>query len=297
MKEGAPKEQVYRAYTKKFDRIIVASDLDLVLGPLERRDRKKVDEAWNAVQAGLLPWKSRLHIASAEFSTRIRSCISDEQRDDTVVSLLLDQSGSMRGQKMLYTAATADIAQEFLGSLGIACEILGFTTAKWKGGNSRKRWSWRLRPPNPGRLNDLLHVVYRDASDAGVSTGGWAYREMLRPDFPKENIDGEAIEWAASRLRSLERRRRLLLVLSDGAPVDESTLRENGPNYLGDHLRAVIDELEGSDDIELAALGIGFAVNRFYSVSRMVGDPPDLGVTLLRFITDLLCSHSLDAKS
>lgn len=281
----------YRVYTTKFDRVVDANDLDSVLGPLAFKDQGKLEEAWNELQSGLLPWKTKLHIASSELAERIRSEMRREQLEDTVVSLLFDQSGSMRGQKMLFSAASADVAQEFLVSLGIACEVLGFTTSHWRGGRSRRRWNWRLSPRNPGRLNDLLHVVFRDARDNRASTGGWTYRQMLRADFPKENIDGEAIEWAASRLRNISRKRKILIVLSDGAPVDDSTLNENRPDYLSDHLRQVVQNLKCESEIEVASIGIGYAVDLYYPATHYVQNPSDLGDELLRFTTSLLLDN------
>lgn len=278
----------YKVYTTKFDRVVNATELDFALGPMASKDQEKLEEAWNELQSGLLPWRTRLHIASGELTERLRAAMPREQREDVVVSLLFDQSGSMRGQKMLFSAATADVAQEFLVSLGIACEVLGFTTSQWRGGQSRRRWKWRFRPRNPGRLNDLLHVIFREAGADGASTGGWTYRQMLRADFPKENIDGEAIQWASSRLRNISKQRKILIVLSDGAPVDDSTLNENGPHYLTDHLRHVVEALTIEGEIEVAAFGIGYAVDRFYPTSHCIENPSDLGIELLRFMTNLL---------
>jgi len=287
----------YRVYTTKFDRIVDADELDSVLGPLSLKDQKNLEEAWSALQSGLLPWKTKLHIDSTEFAAQIRANMSHDQREEVVVSLLFDQSGSMRGQKMLFSAAAADVAQEFLGTLRVTCEVLGFTTSRWRGGRSRRRWKWRFRPRNPGRLNDLLHVVFREADDNQASTGGWMFRPMLRPDFPKENIDGEAIEWAASRLRNIDRRRKVLIVLSDGAPVDDSSLNENGPRYLSDHLRHVVENLKCDGDIEIGAFGIGFATHDFYPAKRHIEDPSELGIELLRFITTLLLDDRNAASS
>ncbi|MCJ2187348.1 cobaltochelatase CobT-related protein [Novosphingobium beihaiensis] len=285
------KTSTYYAYTTKFDRVVNASELDTVLGPLSAKDEEKLNEAWGELQTGLLPWKTKLHVASNQLAERIRTQISREQREDTVVSLLFDQSGSMRGQKMLFSAATADLTQEFLATLGIGCEVLGFTTSQWRGGRSRKRWKWRFKPKNPGRLNDLLHIIYRDADDNRACTGGWVYRQMLRADLPKENIDGEAIEWAESRLRNIARKRKILIVLSDGAPVDDSTLNENGAHYLSDHLRDVVDSLICKKEIEVSAFGIGFAPHSFYPAVRYVEAPSELGIELLKFMTDLLIGN------
>lgn len=284
-------EPSYRVYTTKFDQVVTADQLDSAIGALGMRGRAQVDAAWAELQNGLLPWRIKLQIECEKLGKAIRSALSDEERNNTVVTLLWDNSGSMRGQKMLYSAATADVAQEFLTTLGIACEVLGFTTSAWRGGRSRKRWTWRFRPRNPGRLNDLLHVVFRDAGDNRVSTGDWSYRQMLRPDYPKDNIDGEAIEWAAQRLRSIPKQRRILIVLSDGAPVDDSTLNENGPTYLRDHLQVVVERLTQENEIVIASFGVGFKPHPFYTIGRHVDDPANLGSGLLELLRDLLVSQ------
>lgn len=278
----------YRAYTEKFDIETSALDLDAVLGPLHFNDARALDEAWLALQSGLLPWKTSLHIAAAESAKRIRSVVERGCLAETAVTLLLDQSGSMRGQKMLFAAATTDLLQEFLLTLGVQTEILGFTTSRWRGGRSRTRWNWRFRPSNPGRLNDLLHVIYRSADDRRASTGGWEFRQMLRPDLPKENIDGEAITWAAGRLSALPATRKLLIVLSDGAPVDDSTLRENASTYLADHLQAVVKKIIGAGEIEIAAMGIGYRAHDFYPKSSFVESPDELGKALLTLLEEML---------
>lgn len=216
----------YHVYTTKFDLVVRASQIESALGPLGDGGAAAVEEAWRIVQTDLLPWRTQLHIEAAEVSARIRLNLPDKERADTAVTLLVDQSGSMRGQKMLFAAATADVVQEFLLTLGFTCEILGFTTSRWLGGRSRKMWERRFRPRHPGRLNDILHIIYKGADDHRASTGGWDFRQMLRPDLPKENIDGEAILWAAGRLRTLPTTRKCLIVISDGAPVDDSTLLE-----------------------------------------------------------------------
>jgi cobaltochelatase CobT len=229
-------------------------------------------------------------MVAAEAGARIRNSRPAEERGDTVISLLVDQSGSMRGQKMLFAVAAADVAQEFLGTLGITCEVLGFTTSKWRGGRSRSRWKWHLRPRNPGRLNDILHVVYKSADDRRTSTGHWDFRQMLRPDLAKDNIDGEAILWATKRLIALPERRKHLIVLSDGAPVDDSTLTENGPTYLADHLELVVRDIAKTGEISLAAMGIGYRTPPFYSVSSYVEAPDELGASLIALIERLLIS-------
>ena len=278
----------YRIYTTKFDAEVRAESLDAVLGPLTRVGVAAVDEAWQALQTGLLAWKTKAHLAAAEAASRIRATLPDDERADTAITLLFDQSGSMRGQKMLFAAATADVVQEFLLTLGVSCELLGFTTSQWRGGRSRRRWKWRLKPRQPGRLNDVLHIVYQSAEDKRASTGRWNFRQMLRPDLPKENIDGEAILWAASRLSALSAKRKHLIVLSDGAPVDDSTLMENGPTYLADHLCQVVEDIISAEKISVAAMGIGYRTHDFYPISSYVEAPDELGSSLIALIERML---------
>ena len=283
-----PSRESYRAYTTKFDVEVPADRLEMVLGPLRHDQKVALDAAWDVLQTGLLPWKMNLHLVAAKASERLRKALTDEERADTAITLLFDQSGSMRGQKMLFAAATADTVQEFLLTIGCHCEVLGFTTSRWRGGRSRSSWKWRFRPHNPGRLNDLLHIVYRSADDRRASTGGWAYRQMLRPDLPKENIDGEAILWAADRLSNMPAKRKYLIILSDGAPVDDSTLMENGPTYLSDHLRSVVENIVGAADINIAAMGIGYQTHEFYPTSSYVKAPDELGNTLVELLERML---------
>jgi len=232
----------YRVYTTKFDKEIRASEIGSVLGPLSPNEQAALEEARRVLEMRLLPWKTDLEITASETAIRIRSALGDSARSDTVISILIDHSGSMRGQKILYTAATIEVVQRFLASLGISYEVLGFTTSQWRGGRSRRRWKWRFRlPENPGRLNDLLHIVYQGPNDKGISS--WQLGQMLRPDLLKENIDGEAILWAERRLLALPQRSKHLIVVSDGAPVDDSTLLANGPDYLSAHLHSVVERL------------------------------------------------------
>jgi len=278
----------YLAYTTKFDREVRANDLDSVLGPLGLKDRPAIDEAWRELQTGLLAWRTRQHIIAANAAARIRELLTDEERADTAITLLLDQSGSMRGQKMLFAAATMDIVQEFLVTLGFTCEVLGFTTSAWRGGRSRRRWKWRFRPRHPGRLNDILHVIYKSADDRRASTGSGDFCHMLRPDLPKENIDGEAVQWAAKRLLLLPQSQKRLIVLSDGAPVDDSTLLENGLTYLSDHLHIVVKRIVEARQIKLAAIGIGPQFHDFYPVSSQIDAPDDLCVAVISLLERVL---------
>lgn len=280
----------YRVYTTKFDVEVRASDIGSVLSPLGADEQAALDEAKRVLQMRLLPWKTNLEITASETAARVRSVLGEAERADTVVSILIDHSGSMRGQKILYTAATIEVVQDFLERLGIPHEVLGFTTVRWRGGLSRRRWKWRLRPQNPGRLNDILHIVYRSPNGKGISS--WHRGEMLRPDLLKENIDGEAILWAEQRLLALPQRRKHLIVLSDGAPVDDSTLYANGKGYLSDHLREVIERVHKSGEVQLAAVVIGHEAEPLYPVFDQVDAPSDLGEALLSLMERVLISKA-----
>jgi len=283
-----PGEDDYRVYTRDFDRVVAGERLGEVLGPLSPSQTAALDEAWEAFQSGLAGWKTNLHMAALEAAERLRS-VTPERRADTVVTLLVDQSGSMRGQAMLMAAAAVDVARNFLAHLGCRVEVLGFTTVSWHGGRARRRWVWRWRRPRqPGRLCELLHIVYAHADDRRAGAGRSNFRAMLRPDLPKENVDGEALEWAAGRLRARPEPRKILVVLSDGAPVDDATLGANGASYLDRHLRAVIQTIEVAGDIQLAAIGIGFDVGRYYARASLIRTPGDLGGELIGVLEGVL---------
>lgn len=284
---------VYRQYTKAFDREIDAKDLDSVLGRQSDVGEAALAEAWEQYQQGLAGWRARTQIVALNHAADIQSELSSAFLSECCVSFLLDQSGSMRGQNMLMALAAVDCAQDFVVGLGCKTEILGFTTSSWKGGKSREKWKGRGRIALPGRLCDLLHIVYVSTNTAVSGTGAWALRPMLRPDLPKENVDGEAVEWAAARLRLLGLRQKFLIVISDGAPVDDSTLQENGTHYLSDHLRSVIATIEAGRDIRLSAVGIGHDVTPYYGMGPIVQTPNDLGETLIGMIKDqLIAAHS-----
>ncbi|HJN23871.1 MAG TPA: cobaltochelatase subunit CobT [Rhodospirillales bacterium] len=205
---------------------------------------------------------------------------------DTVVGLLIDNSGSMRGRPITVAAMSADILARTLERCAVKVEILGFTTGAWKGGKSREKWVADGKPLNPGRLNDLRHIVYKSAGQpwrrARKSLG-----LMLREGLLKENIDGEALLWAHGRLLARPEQRRILMVISDGAPVDDATLSANSGNYLEDHLRDVIQWIESRSPVELTAIGIGHDVTRYYSRAVSITDAEELGGTMLINLTEL----------
>ncbi|HZL58400.1 MAG TPA: cobaltochelatase subunit CobT [Stellaceae bacterium] len=205
---------------------------------------------------------------------------------DTVVTLLIDNSGSMRGRPITVAAMSADILARTLERCGVKVEILGFTTRAWKGGQARERWIAAGKPPNPGRLNDLRHIIYKSADEpwrrARKSLG-----LMLREGILKENIDGEALVWAHERLLARPEQRRILMVISDGAPVDDSTLSVNPGNYLERHLREVITRIERTSPVELTAIGIGHDVTRYYRRAVTIVDAEQLGGTMLEKLAEL----------
>ena len=210
----------------------------------------------------------------------------DTEFRDTVVTLLLDNSGSMRGRPISIAAISADILARTLERCGVKVEILGFTTRAWKGGQSREKWLSEGRPPHPGRLNDLRHIIYKQADEP------WrrARRNlglMMREGLLKENIDGEALLWAHNRLIARVEERKILMVISDGAPVDDSTLSVNSGTYLERHLRQVIGWIEGRSPVELIAIGIGHDVTRYYSRAVTIMDAEQLGGAMIEQLAAL----------
>jgi cobaltochelatase CobT len=205
---------------------------------------------------------------------------------DTVVALLIDNSGSMRGRPISVAAMSADILARTLERCGVKVEILGFTTRAWKGGLSRERWVAEGRPKAPGRLNDLRHIVYKAAEQP------WRRSRrnlglMLREGLLKENIDGEALLWAHARLLARPEQRRVLMVISDGAPVDDATLSANPGNFLERHLRDVIGWIETRSPVELTAIGIGHDVTRYYRRAVTLVDAEELGGAMMQNLADL----------
>jgi cobaltochelatase CobT len=210
---------------------------------------------------------------------------------DTVVTLLLDNSGSMRGRPIMVAAMCADILSRTLERCAVKVEVLGFTTRAWKGGQSRERWLADGKPAHPGRLNDLRHIIYKAADVPGRRTRR-NLGPMMREGLLKENIDGEALIWAHSRLMARPESRRILMVISDGAPVDDSTLSVNAGNYLDKHLRQVIAEIETKSPVELVAIGIGHDVTRYYRRAVTILDAEELGGAMTEQLIDLFAEGS-----
>ncbi|MFC0385779.1 cobaltochelatase subunit CobT [Muricoccus vinaceus] len=301
----------YRAFSRQFDEEISADDL---CDPEElARLRQQLDQQLshlqgvvsklaNRLQRRLLAqqqraWDFDLEEGMLDAARLARIIVNPmlslsykQEREadfrDTVVTLLIDNSGSMRGRPITVAAMCCDILARTLERCAVKVEILGFTTRAWKGGQSRERWVQEGKPRNPGRLNDLRHVVYK-AADAPWRRARKNLGLMLREGLLKENIDGEALDWAYRRLMQRPERRRILMVISDGAPVDDSTLSVNPGNYLERHLRKVIGEIEGRDAAELIAIGIGHDVTRYYRRAVTIVDAEELGGTMLKKLTEL----------
>jgi cobaltochelatase CobT len=205
---------------------------------------------------------------------------------DTCVTLLLDNSGSMRGRPIMVAACCADILARTLERCSVKVEILGFTTKAWKGGQAREQWLAAGKPANPGRLNDLRHIIYKTA-DAPWRRAKRSLALMMREGLLKENIDGEALAWAHNRLLARPEQRRILMMISDGAPVDDSTLSVNSGNYLENHLRQVIEEIETRSPVELIAIGIGHDVTRYYRRAVTISDPSELAGAMTDKLVEL----------
>jgi len=301
----------YRAYVTQFDEIVAAEDLcdsqelsrlreqldrqlDRLQGVvaklanrLQRRLLAKQTRSWEFdLEEGMLDVARLARVVIDPFAPLSFKEEKDADFRDTVVSLLIDNSGSMRGRPITIAATSADILARTLERCGVKVEILGFTTRAWKGGKSREHWAEHDKPANPGRLNDLRHIVYKSA-DAPWRRAHRNLGLMLKEGILKENIDGEALMWAHNRLLARTEQRRILMVISDGAPVDDATLSANPGNYLERHLRDVIEWIETKSPVELIAIGIGHDVTRYYHRAVTLLDAEDLGGTIMSELADL----------
>jgi cobaltochelatase CobT len=306
-----PRGPEYRPFIGKFDEMVPAEDLcepeelerlrgyldkqlshlqgvvARLANRLQRRLMAQQNRAWEFdLEEGLLdPARlSRVIIDPLHALSFKRE--KDTKFRDTVVTLLLDNSGSMRGRPITVAATCADILARTLERCGVKVEILGFTTRAWKGGQSREAWLASGKPPNPGRLNDLRHIIYKSA-DAPWRRARKNLGLMMREGLLKENIDGEALDWAHKRLLARSEQRRILMMISDGAPVDDSTLSVNPGNYLERHLRWVIEEIETRSPIELIAIGIGHDVTRYYRRAVTIVDAEELGGAMTDKLAEL----------
>ena len=254
---------------------------------LQRRLLAKQNRTWSFdLEEGVLDTARLTRIIIDPMSALTYKQEDDMPFKDTVVTLLLDNSGSMRGRPIMVAALCADILARTLERCGVKVEILGFTTRAWKGGKAKEDWLTAGRPPQPGRLNDLRHVIYKSA-DTPWRRARRNLGLMMREGLLKENIDGEALMWAHERLLGRTEQRRILMVISDGAPVDDSTLSANPGNYLERHLRAVIHWIETRSPVELIAIGIGHDVTRYYKRAVTITDAEQLGGAMTEKLAEL----------
>jgi cobaltochelatase CobT len=254
---------------------------------LQRRLMAQQNRAWSFdLEEGVLDTARLTRVIIDPMSALTFKQEDDAPFKDTAVTLLLDNSGSMRGRPIMVASLCADILARTLERCGVKVEILGFTTRAWKGGRAKEDWLAAGRPPQPGRLNDLRHVIYKSA-DAPWRRARRNLGLMMREGLLKENIDGEALMWAHQRLLSRSEQRRILMVISDGAPVDDSTLSANPGNYLEKHLRAVIRWIENRSPVELIAIGIGHDVTRYYHRAVTITDAEQLGGVMTEKLAEL----------
>ena len=306
-----PPQFDYRAYSDQFDEVVTAAELcdeeeltrlrayldqqlvhlqgavTKLANRLQRRLMAQQNRSWDFDQEeGMLDAARLARVVVNPGQSLSYKIERDTDFRDTVVTLLIDNSGSMRGRPISIAAISADIMARTLERCGVKTEILGFTTRAWKGGQSREHWLAGGRPAHPGRLNDLRHIVYKRADEP------WRHARkslglMMREGLLKENIDGEALLWAHSRLISRTEERKVLMVISDGAPVDDSTLSVNSGTYLERHLRQVIGWIENRSPVELVAIGIGHDVTRYYQRAVTIMDAEQLGGTLVEQLAGL----------
>lgn len=317
--KNEPRGPVYRAYTTKFDEIVAAEDLcdpeelarlrsyldkqlqhlqgvvARLANRLQRRLLAKQNRAWEFdLEEGMLDPARLSRVVVDPLQPLSFKREKDTDFRDTVVTLLLDNSGSMRGRPITVAATCADILARTLERCGVKVEILGFTTRAWKGGQSREAWLAANKPANPGRLNDLRHIIYK-AADAPWRRARKNLGLMMREGLLKENIDGEALDWAHKRLLGRPESRKILMMISDGAPVDDSTLSVNPGNYLERHLRYVIEDIETRSPVELIAIGIGHDVTRYYRRAVTIVDAEELGGAMTEKLAELFDEQTVPA--
>jgi len=301
----------YKAYTEEFDEIIKAEDLEneeelnrlrknldqqllqlknfisKLANKLQRKLLAKQSRSWNFdLEEGLLDASKLPRIIMDPFNSLSFKKEKDIEFKDTLVTILIDNSGSMRGKPISVAAICADILARTLERCSVKVEILGFTTKHWKGGSSREKWMKNDKPNLPGRLNDLRHIIYKSA-DMPWRQGKNNMGLMLKEGLLKENIDGEALKWAYNKMSRRKEERKILMVISDGAPVDDSTLSTNSSDYLEANLKNIVKWIENKTNIELLAIGIGHDVTRYYNQAIKITDVQDLGDVMINQLTDL----------
>ena len=301
----------YTSYTEEFDEIIKAEDLEgeeelkrlrknldqqllqlknfisKLANKLQRKLLAKQNRSWNFdLEEGLLDTSKLPRVIMDPFNSLSFKKEKDIEFKDTLVTILIDNSGSMRGKPISVAAICADILARTLERCSVKVEILGFTTKHWKGGSSREKWMKNDKPSFPGRLNDLRHIIYKSA-DTPWRQAKSNMGLMLKEGLLKENIDGEALKWAYNKMTRRKEERKILMVISDGAPVDDSTLSTNTSDYLETNLKNVVKWIENKSNIELLAIGIGHDVTRYYNQAIKITDVQDLGDVMINQLTDL----------
>tara|TARA_B100000959_G_scaffold284917_1_gene357903 strand:- start:1126 stop:2940 length:1815 start_codon:yes stop_codon:yes gene_type:complete len=301
----------YKIFTNEFDEIKKAEDLekeeelaklrklldqqltnlqDLITklaNKLQRQLLAKQNRSWEFdLEEGILDASKLARVVIDPFHSLSYKDEKETDFKDTVVSVLIDNSGSMRGRPISVAAICADILSRTLERCSVKVEVLGFTTKNWKGGKSREKWNLNNKPSNPGRLNDLRHIIYKSA-DAPWRQSKKNLGLMLKEGLLKENIDGEALLWAFKRISKRKEERKILMVISDGAPVDDSTLSVNSGNYLEKHLKQTVKWIEENSNIEILAIGIGHDVTRYYNRAIKITDVQELGDVMINQLTDL----------
>ncbi len=310
------REPIYKVFTAQYDEVIAAEDLcdveelarlrqyldqqlqqmqgvvSRLANRLQRRLLAKQNRTWEFdLEEGILDAGRLTRVVTDPMHPLSFKIEHDMNFRDTVVTLLLDNSGSMRGRPITVAAMCADILARTLERCAVKVEILGFTTRAWKGGQARERWLADGKPAMPGRLNDLRHIIYK-AADSPWRRARRNLGLMMREGLLKENIDGEALIWAHNRLLARPEQRRILMVISDGAPVDDSTLSVNAGNYLERHLRSVIEQIETRSPVELIAIGIGHDVTRYYRRAVTIVDAEQLGGVMTEKLAELFDDES-----
>ena len=309
-------DQEYKIFTSEFDEIAKAENLedskeiqklrknldqqlisfqDLITklaNKLQRQLLAKQNRAWEFdLEEGLLDSSKLTRIIMDPYNSLSFMKEKDLDFKDTIVTLLIDNSGSMRGRPITIAALCADILSRTLERCSVKVEILGFTTKNWKGGKSRETWTQINKPKNPGRLNDLRHIIYKGA-DTHWRKSKDNIGLMLKEGLLKENIDGEAISWAYSRLKKRKEERKILMVISDGAPVDDSTLSVNSGDFLEKHLKKMVKFIEDKSNIEILAIGIGHDVSRYYKKAIKITDVQELGDVMISQLSGLFENKS-----
>ena len=310
-------EDFYKVFSNQYDEVISAEDLcdaeeltrlrnyldkqlsnlqgvvARLANRLQRRLMAQQNRSWDFdLEEGVLDAARLTRVVTDPMHPLSFKEEQDTEFRDTVVSLLLDNSGSMRGRPITVAATCADILARTLERCGVKVEILGFTTRAWKGGQAREKWLASNKPANPGRLNDLRHIIYKSA-DSPWRRARKNLGLMMREGLLKENIDGEALIWAHNRLLARREQRRILMVISDGAPVDDSTLSVNSGNYLERHLRQVINDIEQRSPVELIAIGIGHDVTRYYKRAVTIVDAEELGGAMTEKLAELFSDKAV----